>query len=124
VTLSIDGLLDPPGSLLRELVGLPPSSPHRGRVRSRASTTCSSRATALKATRRAGVLRPLNAKFGQPCFSLGRIAGEEVNDFREGVHRVVNSLPARDQSARRVYGAPPGRQRLIKDPETLRRLVI
>ena len=74
----------------------------------------------------AGVLKPLNAKLGQACFSLGRIAGGEVAivfDKRCSEAAVLAKLETNPPAA--LYGAPPGRQRaVIKDPETLRRLTI
>ena len=49
----------------------------------------------------AGVLKPLNAKLGQPCFSLGSIAGEEVNViFAKSCSERVRPVAVRDQSAR------------------------
>ena len=74
----------------------------------------------------AGVLKGLNAKLGQACFSLGSIAGDEVNVvFAKSctdpaiLSRLETNPPAG------LYGAPPDRQKaLIKDPETLRRLAI
>ena len=70
------------------------------------------------------MLKPLNAKLGQPCFSLGPIAGEEVNViFAKScsdpsvLSRFETNPPAG------LYGAPPPRQKaLIKNPETLRQL--
>jgi len=73
-----------------------------------------------------GVLKPLNAKLGQPCFTLGRIAGEEVVivfDARCADAPVLSRLESNPPAG--LYGAPPARQRaVIKDAETLRRLAI
>ena len=74
----------------------------------------------------AGVLKPLNAKFGQPCFSLGSTAGEAVSvTFAKACSEpsILSRLETNPPAG--LYGAPPGRMKaLIKDPETLRRLVI
>ena len=74
----------------------------------------------------AGVLKALNAKLGQACFSLGPIAGDEVNVvFAQGCAEpaILSRLETNPPAG--LYGAPPGRQKaLIKDPETLRRLAI
>ena len=113
--------------LLRELVGLPAvitavaAFQHKGAR----STTCSSPGSGAEGDLvAAGVLKALNAKLGQPCFSLGQIAGEEVNViFAKScsdpsiLSRFETNPPAG------LYGAPPPRQKaLIKNPETLRQL--
>ncbi len=74
----------------------------------------------------AGVLKPLNAKLGQSCFSLGRIAGEDVEvTFAKACAEpgVLSRLETNPPAG--LYGAPLPRQKaLIKDPEMLRRLSI
>jgi tRNA A-37 threonylcarbamoyl transferase component Bud32 len=71
-----------------------------------------------------GVLRPLNAKLGQPCFSLGTIAGDRVSaqfDARCADASVLSRLETHPPAS--LYGAPLGRQKsVIKNPETLRKL--
>jgi serine/threonine-protein kinase len=73
-----------------------------------------------------GVLKPLNAQLGQACFTLGRIAGDQVVvafDKRCGEAAVLSRLETSPPAG--LYGAPPGRQKaVIRDPETLRRLTI
>ena len=73
-----------------------------------------------------GILKSLNAKLGQPCFSLGRIAGVEVSVVFEktcGDAAVLSRFETNPPAG--LFGAPPGRQRaVIKDPATLRRLTI
>jgi serine/threonine-protein kinase len=71
------------------------------------------------------VVAPLNAKLGQPCFAVGAVDGARVGvafDPRcaEGMMRarLETNPPAS------LYGAPPARQKsVIKNPETLRKLV-
>jgi len=74
----------------------------------------------------AGVLKALNAKLGQACFSLGPIAGDEVNVvFAPNCTEPAILARLETNPPAGLYGAPPGRQKaLIKDPETLRRLAI
>ena len=73
-----------------------------------------------------GLLKSLNAKLGQPCFSLGRIAGVEVSvafDKSCGDAAVLSRFETNPPAG--LFGAPPGRQKaVIKDPETLRKLTI
>ena len=74
----------------------------------------------------AGVLKALNAKLGQACFSLGPIAGYEVNVvFAPNCTEPAILARLETNPPAGLYGAPTARQKaLIKDPETLRRLVI
>ena len=72
------------------------------------------------------MLKPLNAKLGQPCFSLGRVAGDEVTvafDKACADAAVLSRLETNPPAG--LYGAPPGRQKaVIRDAETLRKLAI
>ena len=129
VTLSVDGLPDSAQeALLRELVGLP--AVITAAARSGAKPGSYDLQLAGDGTEgdlvAAGILKPLNAMFGQPCLSLGRIAGEEVDViFAKACTEpsVLSRLETNPPAG--LYGAPPGRQKaLIKDPETLRRLSI
>jgi len=72
----------------------------------------------------AGILRVLNAKLGQPCFALGRIAGEEVSVTFDKSCNDASVLSRFDTNPPAgLYGAPPPRQKaLIKNPETLKQL--
>jgi hypothetical protein len=74
----------------------------------------------------AGVLKALNAKFGQTCLALGRTAGEEVHvTFDKSCSDPAILARLETNPPAGLYGAPPGRQKaLIKDPEMLRRLTI
>jgi len=72
------------------------------------------------------VLKPLNAKLGQACFALGAVDGARVSvafDARCADASVLNKLETNPPAS--LYGAPPERQKtVIKNPETLRKLVI
>jgi hypothetical protein len=71
------------------------------------------------------VIAPLNAKLGQPCFTAGAVDGMRVGvtfdpKCAEGLSRTrfETNPPAA------LYGAPPARQKaIIKNPDTLRKLV-
>jgi hypothetical protein len=114
--------------LARELVGLPevitaapraPSSP-RSYDLQLAGTGTAADAVAT------GVLKPLNAKLGLECFTLGGIAGDQVTvlfDKRCADASVLSRLETNPPAG--LYGAPPGRQKtVVKNPETLRKLMI
>jgi hypothetical protein len=72
------------------------------------------------------VLKPLNAKLGQECFSLGAIAGDQVSvvfDKRCADASVLSRLETNPPAG--LYGAPAGRQKtVVKNPETLKKLMI
>ncbi len=73
-----------------------------------------------------GVLKPLNAKLGQPCFTLGGVDADRVSvafDKRCAEASVVNRLETDPPAG--LYGAPPGRQKtVIRNPEMLRKITI
>ncbi len=73
-----------------------------------------------------GVLKPLNAKLGEPCFVLAGMNGTEVSvvfDKRCADAAVLNRFETNPPAG--LYGAPPGRQKaVLKDPESLRKLSI
>ncbi|HSS71460.1 MAG TPA: serine/threonine-protein kinase [Casimicrobiaceae bacterium] len=73
-----------------------------------------------------GVLKPLNAKLGQTCFALGSVSTNRVSvvfDKRCADASVLNRLETNPPAS--LYGAPPGRQKMvIKNPELLRKLTI
>ena len=130
VALIVEGMPQstPEDALGRELVGLPavlamarqPNATARAYELQLAGSATAGDLVAH------GVLKPLNAKLGQPCFTLGRIAGEEVVivfDARCADAPVLSRLESNPPAG--LYGAPPARQRaVIKDAETLRRLAI
>ena len=74
----------------------------------------------------AGVLRPLNAKLGRTCFSLGSTAAEQVAVVFDKACADASVLSRFDTNPpASLYGAPPGRQQtVIKNAETLRKLAI
>ena len=71
------------------------------------------------------VVAPLNAKLGQSCFNVGAVDGSRVGitfdpQCADGLPRgrLETNPPAG------LYGAPPARQKsIIKNPDTLRKLV-
>jgi len=74
----------------------------------------------------AGVLAPLNAKLGQPCFTSSGTSAEQVVvvfDKRCTDASVLQRFETNPPAG--LYGAPRGRQTtVIKNPETLRKLTI
>ena len=73
-----------------------------------------------------GVLKPLNAQLGQPCFSLGSVTGDKVLvlfDPRCSDAAILSRLETYPPAG--LYGAPAARQKaVIKDPEALKKLMI
>jgi len=71
------------------------------------------------------VVAPLNAKLGQPCFTVGAIDGSRVGvafDPRCADGLLGGRLETNPPAG--LYGAPPARQKsIIKNPDTLRKLV-
>ncbi len=72
----------------------------------------------------AEVLKPLNAKLGQPCFGIGAVQGDQVTivfDGRCGEHPILARLETYPPAG--LYGAPMGRRlAVVKNPDTLRKL--
>jgi serine/threonine-protein kinase len=73
-----------------------------------------------------GIIKPLNGKLGKACFGLGASAGDEVTVTRDPActeASVVQQLESAPPAG--LYEAPPARQRsVVKNPETLKKLVI
>jgi eukaryotic-like serine/threonine-protein kinase len=73
-----------------------------------------------------GILKPINGKLGKACFGLGASAGDEVTVTRDPActeASVVQQLESAPPAG--LYEAPPARQRsVVKNPETLKKLVI
>ncbi len=73
-----------------------------------------------------GILKPLNAKLGQNCFSMGATSGDTVTvvfDAKCDDPAVLARLETNPPAA--LYGAPPARQKdVIKNPETLKKLMV
>jgi eukaryotic-like serine/threonine-protein kinase len=130
VTLIVEGMPDAASEdlLARELVGLPQviTATPRSSASPRSydlQLAGSGAAGDLIAT---GVLKPLNAKLGLACFSLGGISGDQVTavfDKRCGDASVLLRLETNPPAG--LYGAPAGRQKtVVKNPETLKKLMI
>jgi serine/threonine-protein kinase len=130
VTLVVEGMPDAASEdlLARELVGLPqvitatprsPASPRSYDLQLAGSGAVGDLVSM-------GVLKPLNAKLGLTCFSLGSIAGDQVSvvfDKRCADASVLSRLETNPPAG--LYGAPAGRQKtVVKNPETLRKLMI
>jgi serine/threonine-protein kinase len=130
VTLNVEGMPSPAAEelLARELIGLPgviaatprpPAKPRGYDLQLAGEGPIGD----LIAT---AVLKPLNAKLGQACFSVRGVAGDQVSiafDSRCADAGVLSRLETNPPAG--LYGAPPGRQRtVVKDPELLRKLTI
>src|SRR5207237_10109966 len=130
VTLVVEGMPNAASEdlLARELIGLPqvitatPRSPASPRIYD-LQLAGSGAVGDLVAM---GVLKPLNAKLGLTCFSLGGISGEQVSvvfDKRCADTSILSRLETNPPAG--LYGAPAGRQKtVVKNPETLRKLMI
>jgi len=129
VTVSVEGLpasaLEP---LARELVGLPDviavgPGPATGASSFELQLAGAGSAADLVA---AGVLKPLNAKLGQPCFSLGSVTADRVAVIFDKTCADASVISRFDPNPpASLYNAPPGRQKsVVKNPETLRKLTI
>jgi len=130
ITLNVEGMPDAASEelLARELVGLP------GLVAATARPPGSPRGydVQLGGSGAAGdvvagrVLKPLNAKLGQACFSLGATMGNEVAvafDKDCSNPAVLSRLETNPPAG--LYDAPPSRQKsVVKNPEVLRKLTI
>ena len=121
----VDGMPDAGADdvLLRELIGLPAviTATPRPNAKPRVYDLQLAGSGAEGDLVAAGVLKPLNAKLGQPCFSLGphRRRGSQ-RDLRQELRdpSVLARLETNPPAG--LYGAPPPRQKaLIKNPETL-----
>jgi hypothetical protein len=130
VTLLVEGMPSAASEelLARELVGLPGviAATPRPAAKPRAYELQLAGSGAVGDLVANGILKPLNAKLGQACFALGAVNGAQVAvafDPRCAEASVLNSLETNPPAS--LYGAPPGRQKtVIKNPETLRKLVI
>ena len=128
VALAVDGLPDAAteDALGRELLGMPiviaatPRPPAKPRVYDVQLAGSAQVGDIVSA----GILRPLNAKLGQACFTLGSVAGDTVNvafDKACATSAVLSRLESNPPAG--LYGAPPERQKsVIRDPGTLKKL--
>ena len=129
VTLRVEGLpASAAEAFARELVGLPdvlsvapavPPAPNSYELQLAGSGA----ATDLVA---AGVLKPLNAKLGQACFSLGTTAGDQIAVLFDKACAEASVLSRFDTNPPAgLYGAPIGRQKTVtRNPQTLQKLTI
>ena len=130
VTLVVEGMPDAASEdlLARELVGLPQviTATPRSPASPRSYDLQLAGSGAVGDLVAMGVLKPLNAKLGLTCFSLGSIAGDQVSvvfDKRCADASVLSRLETNPPAG--LYGAPAGRQKtVVKNPETLRKLMI
>jgi serine/threonine-protein kinase len=129
VTLNVEGMPDarPDDPLLRELTGLPGVIAAAPRAASSSRTYDLQLADAGPASDvvAANVVRPLNAKLGQACFSLGASSADQVTialDPKCADPAVFGRLDTYPPAS--LYGAPPSRQKsVIKNPDTLRKVM-
>jgi serine/threonine-protein kinase len=130
VTLVVEGMPNAASEdlLARELVGLPQviTATPRSPASPRSYDLQLAGSGAVGDLVAMGVLKPLNAKLGLTCFSLGGIAGDQVSvvfDKRCADASVLSRLETNPPAG--LYGAPAGRQKtVVKNPETLRKLMI
>ncbi len=130
VTLVVDGMPDAASEdlLARELVGLPEvmTASSRAPANPRTYDLLLAGAGSVGDLVATGVLKPLNAKLGLTCFSLGAVAGDQVSvlfDKRCADPSVLSRLETNPPAG--LYGAPAGRQKtVVKNPETLKKLMI
>jgi eukaryotic-like serine/threonine-protein kinase len=130
IALIVDGMPDAASEelLLHELLGLPDVIAAAARPVAK-PRTFDLRVAATGSpgdTIANGVLKPLNAKLGEACFSLGSVNGDQIAvafDKRCAEASVLNRLETNPPAG--LYGAPPGRQTtVIRNPETLRKITI
>jgi len=130
VTMIVEGMPDAASEdlLARELLGLPQviTATPRSPASPRSYDLQLAGSGAVGDLVAMGVLKPLNAKLGVTCFSLGSIAGDQVSvvfDKRCADASVLSRLETNPPAG--LYGAPAGRQKtVVKNPETLRKLMI
>jgi serine/threonine-protein kinase len=128
VTLSVAGMPDATveDALTRELIGLPSvlavtaGPPAKPRVYALQLSGSGSPGDLIAV----GVLRPLNAKLGQTCFSLGASGGETAAvtfDKACGDAAILSRFDSNPPAG--LYGAPLSRQKsVIRDPATLKKV--
>jgi serine/threonine protein kinase len=130
LTMTVVGLPDAATEdlLTRELVGLPDvitATPRPGASPRSYDLELAASGPAADALANS-VLKPLNAKLGTACFSLGAVSGDQVAvafDKRCADTAVMKRLETYPPAG--LYGAPASRQRtVVKDPETLKKLMI
>jgi len=130
VILKVEGMpaTVPDETLARELIGLPAvitvttSTPVRPRIYELQVAGAGAAADIVAAT----ILKPLNAKLGQACFTVGAVAGDDVAvvfDPRCTDATVLARLDTNPPAS--LYGAPAARQKaVIKNAEMRKKLMI
>ncbi|HET7033354.1 MAG TPA: serine/threonine protein kinase, partial [Casimicrobiaceae bacterium] len=130
VALTVDGMPAPaPEDILwRELISLPAviTATPRSAAGSRVYDLALAGSGAAGDLVAAGVLKPLNAKLGQACFTLGAIAGDTVTvvfDKACADAAVMSRMETNPPAG--FYVEPPVRQKaVIHNPDVLRKLSI
>jgi serine/threonine-protein kinase len=129
VTLLVDGLPDSAAALLAaELAGLPGvlAASQRPAAKPRIYDLRIAPSASVGDSIAESVLKPLNAKLGEACFTLSGVNAEQVSiafDPRCTEATVLNRLETNPPAG--LYGAPLERQRsVIRNPETLRKITI
>jgi len=129
IALIVDGMPDAASeeALARELLGLPDviAATARPVAKPRIYDLRVAMTGSPGDTIASGVVRPLNAKLGQACFSLGSVNGTQVSvafDRRCAEPSVLDRLETNPPAG--LYGAPPGRKTVIRNPETLRKITL
>lgn len=130
VALKIDGLPDPgvEAAIAREIIGLQAVIGITRRAGAPAvyDLQLSGGTGPLTDLVASAVLKPLNAKLGQPCFNLGATSGEQVSVTFEPAcsDKAVRARLDTNPPAS-LYAAPPARQKsILRDPESIRKLTI
>jgi serine/threonine-protein kinase len=128
ISLVIEGLPDAESEALiaRELIGLPAV------IAATADAHAKPPVYALHMAAGAGndaiatdVVAPLNAKLGASCFALAGSAGDRVTLAFDGSCALDLRAKLESTPPAGLYGAPPERRKaVIKNPETLRKLMV
>ena len=130
ITLAVSGMPDAASEelLARELLGLPeviaatPRPPAKPRLYDLRIAPSSAPGDLVAAA----ILKPLNAKLGRTCFTLGPVEADRVGVAFDPActdASVLNRLETYPPAG--LYGSPPGRPRtVIRNPETLRKITI
>jgi len=130
ITLIVEGMPDVASEelLARELLGLPDviAATPRPAAKPRAYDLRVAATSAPGDLVAAGILKPLNAKLGQTCFTLGNVSGDQVSiafDKRCTEASVLNRLETNPPAG--LYSAPPARQKTVtRNPDVLRKITI
>jgi serine/threonine-protein kinase len=130
IALKIDGLPDKgvETAIARELTGLQPiiNVARRAGAPVIFDLQLSGGTGPLNDLVAATVLKPLNAKLGQACFTLGTTSGEQISITFEAAcadKAVLARLDSNPPAS--LYAAPPARQKsILRDPEAIKKLTV